>query len=256
MIKPGRHILNGIRRIQRNFATHRVLVIGDSHAKIFRDIRFLFGMPRIHFRVAAKGGATASGLATPNSKTQAYQRFRAALNDIPRDLVLVQLGEVDTGYVIWYRAKKHQTSVEEMFDLAIRTYSNFLLEVAATDRVLVISAPLPTITDGNDWGEVADLRKEVTTTQKQRTELTLSFNSRMQSFCQANGMGYLNLDGDCLGADGIVRQEFMNSNPRDHHYHDGRYVRLLCKRLEPWFETEAARLSPKAAGDLDSPCQG
>jgi hypothetical protein len=236
MIKPGRLILKGIRRIQRPLAKHRVLVLGDSHAKIFRNFRFLTGLPRIHFHVSAKGGATASGLPTPTSVTQAYKRFRTALDEIPRDLVAVQLGEVDTGYVIWYRAKKRQASVQDMFDLAIKTYSDFLLEIAATDRVLVISAPLPTIADDNDWGEVADLRKEVTTTQKERTDLTVLFNRRMEEFCRENGMGYLNLDDDCLGEDGIVRPDFMHANPNDHHYHRGRYVRLLCKRLEAHFK--------------------
>ena len=237
MIKPGRLILNGIRRIQRKFARRRVLVIGDSHAKIFYHYLFLIGLPRIHFHVTAKGGATASGLATPTSKTQASQKFRQALDEIPRDLVIVQLGEVDTGYVIWYRARKHQASVEEMFGLAIQTYSNFLLEAAATDRVLVVSAPLPTITDDNDWGEVADLRKEVTTSQKQRTDLTLLFNRRMEEFCGDHGIGYLNLDGDCLGGDGIVHPYYMHANPKDHHYHAGRYVRLLCKRLDSYLKT-------------------
>lgn len=241
MIKPGRLILHGIRRIQRKFAKQRALVIGDSHAKIFRNFRFLSGLPRIHFHVLAKGGATASGLATPTSVTQAYQRFRKALDEIPRDLVIVQLGEVDTGYVIWYRAKKHHSSVNDMFDLAIKTYSNFLLEIAATDRVLVISAPLPTIVDGNDWGEVADLRKEVTTTQKERTELTVMFNRRMEEFSQKNAIGYLNLDGECLGANGLVHPDFLHANPHDHHYHKGRYVQLLCKRLGAWFAAQDAR---------------
>jgi hypothetical protein len=237
MINPGRCILTSIRRIQRKFARRRVLVIGDSHAKIFHHYSFLCRLPRSHFHVTAKGGATASGLATPKSVTQAYQIFRKALDEIPRNLVIVQLGEVDTGYVIWYRARKHQASVQDMFDLAIKTYSDFLLEIAATDRVMVISAPLPTITDDNDWGEVADLRKEVTTSQKQRTDLTLLFNRRMEEFCRDHGIGYLNLDGACLSEDGIVHPYYMHANAMDHHYHAGRYARLLCKRIDSYFKT-------------------
>jgi len=245
MIKPGRILLNRIRRLQRRFAAHRVLVIGDSHARIFNNYRFLFLLPRVHFHVAAKGGATASGLATPASKTQAYQLFRKALDEVPRDRVVVQLGEVDTGYVIWYRARKHQASVEEMFGRAVKTYSDFLLEVAATGRALVVSAPLPTIADDNDWGIVADLRKEVTVPQRQRTDLTLAFNREMEAFCRGHGIDYLNLDADCLGPDGIVRADLMNPNPLDHHYHKGRYVRLVARRLRPWFEEDGADTGAK-----------
>ncbi|MEI8241783.1 MAG: glycosyltransferase family 39 protein [bacterium] len=250
MINPGRLILSGIRRLQLRFARERVLVIGDSHAKIFRHFSFLLRLPRIHFQVAAKGGATASGLATPNSVTQAYQRFRKALDTIPRDRVIVQLGEVDTGYVIWYRAKKRQASVEDMFALAIKTYTHFLLEVAATDKVIVISAPLPTIVDGNDWGEVADQRKEVSTTRKQRTELTIQFNRTMETFCREHGLGYLNLDGDCLGEDGVVRQEYMHPSPKDHHYHEPRYARLLARRLGPMLEANENCRRARTRGPL------
>jgi hypothetical protein len=247
MIKPGRLLVKAIRRMQLCIAKKRVLVIGDSHSKVFRHYSFIIGLPRIHFHVSAKGGATASGLATPNSVTQAYQRFRKALDEIPRDLVMVQLGEVDAGYVIWYRAIKYGASCEEMFDLAIKTYSDFLLEVAATDRVLVISAPLPTISDDNDWGEVADLRKEVVTTQRERTDLTVKFNLRMERFCRDHGMNYLNLDADCMGEDGLVHPYFMNPDRINHHYHERRYIRLLCKRLKPILGPESA------AQDLGAP---
>ena len=236
MIKPGRLLLNGIRRIQLRFAEKRVLVIGDSHSKIFRHYSFIYLLPRTHFEVRAKGGATASGLATPNSKTQAYQRFRKALDEVPRDLVIVQLGEVDTGYVIWYRAKKYQASVEEMFELAFNTYTHFLLDVASADQVIVISAPLPTITDNNDWGEVADLRKEVVTTQKQRTELTILFNHRIGEFCKKHQIGHINLDHECLGENGIVKDFYMHPNSIDHHYHARRYAALIGKRLKPLIE--------------------
>ena len=230
---PGRLILQLVRRLQRRFAACRVLVVGDSHAKIFNNYRFLALLPRIHLHVVAKGGATASGLATPNSKTQAYKIFRQALDTVERDVTMVQLGEVDTGYVIWYRARKHQASVEEMFQRAVTTYANFLREVAAAGPVLVVSAPLPTISDDNDWGVVADLRKEVKTSQRERTDLTIAFNREMERFCRENKMWYLNLDAECLGPDGIVRPYYMNPNPLDHHYHKGRYVRLMARRLRP-----------------------
>ena len=240
MIKPGRELLRGISWIQQKFASKKILVVGDSHAKIFRHFLFLYHLPKIHFTVATKGGATASGLATPTSKTQAYKRFLEALDTIPRDLVMVQLGEVDTGYVIWYRARKHNSSVEEMFDLAVKTYTNFLLEIAAKGKLVVISAPLPTIADGNDWGEVADLRKEVVTSQKERTELTIKFNLTIEKFCVANEIGYINLDQQCIGKDGIVDQYYMHPNPLDHHFHPRRYVALLSRQIAKYFESTAS----------------
>jgi hypothetical protein len=112
------------------------------------------------------------------------------------------------------------------------------LEVAATDPVIVLSAPLPTITDDNDWGEVADLRKEVVTTQKERTDLTLEFNRRVGEFCKANGMGHLNLDQECLGENGIVKDFYMHPNRNDHHYHKGRYAALLARRLKPMLDAD------------------
>jgi hypothetical protein len=57
----------------------------------------------------------------------------------------------------------------------------------------------------------------------------------MEEFCRENDMGYLNLDSDCLGENGLVHPDFLHPNPLNHHYHKGRYVRLLCKRLGAWF---------------------
>lgn len=233
MIKPGRLLRNGLARLQRALAKQRVLVIGDSHAKIFRHWSFLLGMPAVHFQVCAVGGATASGLANPHSRTQAYNRFEAALASHPHDRLLVQLGEVDTGFVIWYRAAKYQAGVEEMLDLAVQTYTEFLSRLGDPGRLLVLSAPLPTIADDNAWGEVADLRKEVTASQQQRTELTLRFNARVAAFCRERGITHVNLDGDALGEDGVVRRDLLHPDRNDHHYHPRRYAALIRARLAP-----------------------
>ncbi len=210
-----------------------ILVLGDSHASIFlqKDIRRSF--PKSFFHVINVGGATASGLANPRSKTQAYQRFREALADTPAKRVIVMLGEVDTGFIIWYRAKKYNESVERVTEKAIKIYTDFLLEIQSRPAsVLCISTPLPTIQDGNDWGEIATERKEISATQIERTELTLRFNRQVQGFCESHGMAFINLDAASLGPAGTVASRLLNSNPNDHHYEPEAYARILIEPLK------------------------
>jgi hypothetical protein len=177
-------------------------------------------------------GATASGIENPNSKAHAYNKFRTALTSICHNRLLTILGEVDIGFVIWYRAKKYHTEVSEMLDLAIRNYVKFLGDaVESGEHILVISTPLPTITDGNRSGQVADLRREVQATQQQRTQLTLEFNGHIRDYCIANGLPFLDLGKTCLDENGFVRKELRNPNPLDHHYNRDEYARILCRAL-------------------------
>jgi hypothetical protein len=86
-----------------------------------------------------------------------------------------------------------------MADRAIASYSRFLLEVAASFEVVCVSTPLPTIQDGNDWGDVANARREVTATLVERTTLTLQFNRQMRAFCTQHHIRYIMLDDVSLG---------------------------------------------------------
>jgi hypothetical protein len=208
-----------------------ILVLGDSHTPVFNHPEFKVHFPGLDFNVVTVIGATASGLENPNTKTQAYPLFKNALKQTSAKKVIVMLGEVDTGFVIWYRAKKYQESVSAMADRAVNSYSRFLQEVSAHFDVVCISTPLPTIQDGNDWGEVANARREVTATQVERTALTLQFNRQMQAFCGQQGIRYIMLDDACLGEDGVVRRELLNRDPKDHHYDPDTYARLLIERL-------------------------
>jgi hypothetical protein len=165
----------------------------------------------------------------PNdSKTQAYPTFMRALATTPARRVIVTLGEVDTGFVIWYRATKYRESVFAMLDRAVTAYTRFLGEVAQRFDVLCMSTALPTIRDGIAWGEVANQRKEVRASQLARTALTLEFNRRMRAWSLDHGVSYLMLDAASLGTDGLVRPELLNSNPSDHHYDPVRYAELIA----------------------------
>lgn len=209
-----------------------ILVLGDSHTPIFSHPSFQAGFPDRHFEVITVIGATASGLENPNTKTQAYPIFKRAMEQSAAQTAIVMLGEVDTGFVIWYRANKYQESVSAMQARAVASYSRFLEELAARYDVVCISTPLPTIQDGNDWGEVANARREVTASQQERTALTLEFNREMQAFCTAHGMRYVMLDAASLGEDGLVKRTLLNPDPRDHHYNPEAYAHLLVEHLK------------------------
>lgn len=230
--RPIRKLKKRLVLLTKRMLREEILVLGDSHTSIFKHKALRGCVPGSFFNVINIGGATASGLANPNSKTQAYQRFREALADTKAKRVIVMLGEVDTGFIIWYRARKYHESVESVMAKTIGNYTDFLLEVQAHPAtVLCISTPLPTIKDGNDWGEIANARKEVSASQIDRTELTLRFNQHIRAFCESHGIGFISLDEKSLGPDGTVDPGLLNSNPNDHHYEPAAYAKLLIEPL-------------------------
>lgn len=141
------------------------------------------------------------------------------------------LGEVDTGFVIWYRSKKYDADLNEMFKQAIDNYCHFLNEINSKFKVLVISTPLPTI-DDKSRGEIVKARKEVTATQKERTELTLKFNQAIYNYCRSNNLHFLDLDIHSLSDEGLLKDRLKNVNAADHHYNFNEYSKLIIEQLK------------------------
>lgn len=230
--RPIRKLKKRLLLLAKRKLRKEILVLGDSHASIFFQKGIRRAFPKSFFNVINVGGATASGLANPNSKSQASSRFAEALEDTTAKRVIFLLGEVDAGFIIWYRAAKYGEPVEEVMAKAVETYTGFLSKVRSSmDEVICISAPLPTIRDGVAWGDVANARKEVTATQLERTGLTLRFNEAVRAICESHGIGFISLDRESLGSDGLVRPELLNSDPDDHHYEPRAYSEMLLKPL-------------------------
>ena len=222
-----------MRLIQRLIARKRVLVIGDSHAEVFLSKRFVYSFPNIFFDICSVGGATISGLSNPNSKTNAHRIFTEKLyDDKKKDAVIILLGEVDTGFVIWYRAHKYREPIEKMLAKALVNYFSLIDKVSEKYKTIIISAPLPTIPDGDVKGEVANLRREVKASQKERTKLTLKFNSEVKRYCLGRkNTEFIDLDPVSLGKNGLVQERLLNKNRADHHYDKDAYAKLLIPFL-------------------------
>ena len=209
----------------------KILVIGDSHAGIFSDSELQAHYQNYEFEVVSIGGATVSGLSNPNSKTQALPAFNSAISKSSAYLAIFLIGEVDTGFVIWHHAQKNKIDIYSSLERALKNYQTLIIDASRRLEVLCISAPLPTIKDGQDLGEIANARKEITASQRERTSLTIEFNRLMEQFCLRHSIAYINLDEASLGPDGLVSADLLHHDPTDHHYNPYAYAQLISSRL-------------------------
>jgi serine O-acetyltransferase len=208
------------------------VVVGDSHVAVFEGWK----PDGFRFSPTVVYGATASGIRNPNSKTEALPRFRERFARLrSHQEVLIQLGEVDCGYIIWRRAEREGLEPEEQVDETIARYLEFLEDVRATGvaSVSVMSVPLPTLPDEADgWGEIAQRRADVGATQQQRTELTLLFNARMAEQAREAGFGFVDATSGQLNRHTrLIDDRFLRHGEADHHLRDEPYRELIARAL-------------------------
>ncbi len=206
-----------------------ILVLGDSHVSIFNNKHFR----RYYLNVISVPGATVSGLENPHSKTQAFPVFMRNIKSSKAKVIIIMIGEVDTGFVIWHRAEKYNESVNKMLNIAIINYQNFLMKLSNLDYTIIcISTPLPTIKDRQNWGgEVANARKSIQATQLERTELTLTFNKMIGDFCTKKGVKFISFDQESLGDNGLVSEKLLHKLSTDHHYDADCYANMIGQKL-------------------------
>ena len=117
MIKPI--IKNLVSRLLKLITARNIIVLRDSHALVFMSRRFRRYFPLTKFDVCSVGGATTSGLDNPNSLTAAYEMFSNKLSSVTKNsIVIVMLGEVDTGFVIWWRSQMSVPGIDLMLGRA------------------------------------------------------------------------------------------------------------------------------------------
>ncbi|WP_372396107.1 hypothetical protein ABMY26_12820 [Azospirillum sp. HJ39] len=201
---------------------HGWYFVGDSHVQSF-EIAATFGLFRRPSRFLVVPGATAVGLRNPESHTQAIVQFQQALLPVlPGVVPVIQLGEVDCGFVIWWRAQTLGEPVDAQLTESISAYACFIdsLIDAGYGRVVVTGAVLPTIPDGQRQGAVARARHTVTASLRQRTDLTLRYNERLAAEAARRGLPYIDISARVLDTGtGLIAEAYRSPNPRDHHLH-------------------------------------
>ena len=211
------------------------ICLGDSHIAIFDYIKKNKLLNNFLLDVIEVGGATAQGMINPNSKTDALRIFMTRLKNAKRfQSVILQLGEVDCGFVIWYYAEKYSVSIDKQLNKSLNNYMAFILQIKQLgfEDIIVMSAPLPTIADNQDWGNVANARREISASLKERTALTLRYNALLAENCKQNDIRMLDLTQFLLDENtGLLQHEFLNADKLDHHLNSEAYADIICRLL-------------------------
>lgn len=198
-----------------------ILVCGDSHTRVFsycNKQQVLF-----KFDVCEVGGATAQGAVNPNSKTDALGIFSTKLKHTTKaNKVLIMLGEVDCGFVIWVRSKRYNISVDEQLQSSIHNLFQFIETKVRSygyvpNDIIVVGVILPTIKDNTNKKYLNGARKEVDVDQYTRTQKTLEYNQILKTRCNAYGYHYIDITEEIAGEDGLINDEYLSENHTDHH---------------------------------------
>jgi len=212
----------------------KILCCGDSHTDVFnycnsRQNRFVFD-------VCTVGGATALGAVNPNSKTDALNIFEKKINSTRADKILIMLGEVDCGFVIWVRSKRYNISIDDQINISVNNLFTFVDNIIATKTytnkdIIICGSVLPTIKDSTNKKFLLGAMSEVDVSQLERTKKTIDYNNLLKINCHKYGYNYIEIVNDILDKDGIVNDEFLNSNPNDHHLSNEKTHKLWLSKL-------------------------
>ena len=212
-----------------------IIVCGDSHTRVFSYCNKQ--QSHFQFDVCEVGGATAQGAVNPNSKTNALGIFSEKIKNTPKaDKVMIMLGEVDCGFVIWVRSKKYNISVDEQLQLSINNLTRFIETKVkscgyASNDIIVAGVILPTIKDNTNKQYLNGARKEVDVSQAIRTQKTLEYNQQLQSMCSVYGYHYIDITQDLMGENGVINDEYLNENHTDHHLSNPKTYHMWVNRL-------------------------
>lgn len=209
--------------------------MGDSHTRIFHFINKI-STTKEKFIVKLVMGATALGLVNPNSISNALLEYREFLKKVnKKSKIIFLLGEVDAGFLIWHRSEKKGLGIDDQLHESLNNYISFIKEciLAGYKNIYVLSIPLPTISDGQNWGEIANKRKEVKASQLERTSLTLKYNNLLKDSLKKLNVQFIEMDNDLLSPqNGLIKDEFINKNKLDHHLERKLYADIIQKALQ------------------------
>lgn len=191
-------------------------VIGDSHAKLLRG--------QTPFIVHHLGAATAHNLGKPDSTTGSNKKLFHIVQGLDsKDAVLLVLGEIDCRIHIYYKYKMNgeRRSVGELIDETVSNYGRVLKRLGEMGLKVFVCGVPPATKVRNEYGYPFYAPPEV------HAQINRLFNEKLQSFCERNGFGYIDIHSRFSDADGYMLAEYA----ADEIHLDGKVAGFVREQL-------------------------
>lgn len=214
--------------------TKKIMVLGDSHSLVFNHYRgdeYFFDVNVVH-------GATARGSINPNTKTNSLNIFTKCLKKYKADKLIVMLGEVDCGYLIWYKNKYEGKTIKSQLNDSISKLFEFLKihveEYYYKKDIIVLGAPPPTIKDNTEKKFLKGARKSIDTPIEKRTKLTIEYNQLLKEISHTKGYEYIDINENVM--EGLnVKDKYLSNDPYDHHLNPETTIDIWVDKLNELF---------------------
>ena len=228
---------------------NQILVLGDSHTEVFRfidteNLNYFFPY------ICTVTGATSQGVININSKTDAFNIFNETINKYGKktNKLLIMLGEVDCGFLIWVRAKKEGISLDEQIDLSINNLFLFIESILKLENndyeksdIIITGCILPVVHDNKLLRTIhgTGIRAEAEVSQKLRTEKTLEYNQKLKTMCLKNGFQYIDITSQTMGSDKLLDDNYKRggSGSLDPHLDNIKSGKLWREQIMKLLET-------------------
>ena len=231
--------------------TKRVSIIGDSHSReFFEMIKKRCLISRSHLKIKSIPAASAQGLTNPHSKIQAKEQFIAFLKKTPQpNYVCIMLGNVDCDFVLWYRKRTQNITVEEQIAKSTQNLIQFIekdLEFIPKERIILLGANLPSVKDQYvekvlekyssfkpKEGITGKEDKNIKIGSfKERTHITKKFNKELKKLALKNKIKYVDITRQLNNPiTNVVKKKYLGENPHDHHLDSEKVAKLWANKL-------------------------
>ena len=204
--------------IKTNENAISILLLGDSHAEAISGYTgedFYVDRFTCH-------GSTARACLRSDSKTKAFRIFKYGIENTNSDAVVISLGEVDCGYVIWL---KHQTSGIPINDLFNESISNFMdliklhiFQKFNPNKTFVMTIPPAFIVTNTDNRFLGGERSLVDPTLEERKSLIKKWNQRIVEESKKLKFNVLDINDKIINkSNGEIIAKYKTPNEFNHH---------------------------------------
>lgn len=222
----------------------RAVVIGDSHARLFKWIEERKLCDQFSFQVLSVPGATAYGSASQNSRSGFRQKAESFISDsVNPEIAFVMLGEVDSNVSAVVTARERRISPERQIGDAVERLIWFCSRIVSKS---LCGAPVvflcPTLPCVRDSSLKKGLKKRQTgiPNLESRTMLTRLFCARLEALAPDAGCSVETIN-DKIGdpETGFLKDEYFRSCGNHHLRHQKIYGYWL-EKIEKYSEDSAA----------------